>query len=326
MTWKEAGQNFLTGMAACIVVIPVLPLVIFIHSNYPEIELPLLFGSLAMSIILFWAWYKAKRRYVRWVCALSSFLCLGLAVGTAAFHGWMFQTQIVYAVCAIAFAGAFFVFARRVNRKLVRAIDTAGAELDGETFFYDGETISIELDRINVLAHVFAIALVVIGVVLLLRLTSVSSDVRVAGVLAGLFLGLIVLLLLRRLLSHAPAILITHDGIVDNATFYGMGMGLIPWQDIVGTTCTGPKSRDRTFSRRLLIIWVRHAAALKQRQPLLKRLLLPLMWGGAPSPVRIPEYMLSKRLEDVQAEILRYREAHTAHKHVSHEAREETEG
>jgi hypothetical protein len=103
-------------------------------------------------------------------------------------------------------------------------------------------------------------------------------------------------------------------------------MGLIPWQDIVGTTCTGPKSRDRTFSRRLLIIWVRHAAALKQRQPLLKRLLLPLMWGGAPSPVRIPEYMLSKRLEDVQAEILRYREAHTAHKHVSHEAREETEG
>src|SRR5579885_2728009 len=64
MTWKEAGQNFLTGMAACIVVIPVLPLVIFIHSNYPEIELPLLFGSLAMSIILFWAWYKAKRRYV----------------------------------------------------------------------------------------------------------------------------------------------------------------------------------------------------------------------------------------------------------------------
>lgn len=126
-----------------------------------------------------------------------------------------------------------------------------------------------------------------------------SSTVLVATYLGVPFFGLCFLYLIYRLGVPKPAVVVSTEGILDNAT--ALGVGMIRWDEIreVRATSVG--------TERMIAIVPKDEAVILARQNPVKRLFLRMNKGIANYIVCIPESVLPMTREELLGELRRYR-------------------
>lgn len=123
-----------------------------------------------------------------------------------------------------------------------------------------------------------------------------------AGISAGpmvlLSLALLcALFLFYRLLSPKPALIIDNEGIVDNASAIVAGIGMIYWSEIAAVLLYG--SAQQSY----LVIVPHNIQALRARQNVLARAFANIFTRALPSPISIPEWLLTMPAAEVLAQI-----------------------
>lgn len=109
------------------------------------------------------------------------------------------------------------------------------------------------------------------------------------------FFGLCFLYALYRLLSPKPSVVISREGIFDNAS--AAGAGLLKWEEIANIF---PYD---FMGQRMLGIVPRDAEAVMARQPPFKRLLAKMNRGLVQAPFNIPQSSLSVSVDELLREI-----------------------
>lgn len=119
--------------------------------------------------------------------------------------------------------------------------------------------------------------------------------IRFAGLIAFLFFGLCLVVIVRKFLDKQPGLTIDEEGILDNTS--GVSIGLIKWEDIVGIKTV------TVFNQKFLMIEVRNPEAYieKAKSRLSKKAMEKnlKMYG---SPISIISNSLTydfKKLEDL---------------------------
>lgn len=121
----------------------------------------------------------------------------------------------------------------------------------------------------------------------------------VATYVAVPFFGYCFLDLVYRLAVRRPAVVVSEEGILDNAT--ALGAGMIRWEEVRGVRATS------FGAQRMVAIVPKDEAALLARQNPAKRLLMRANKSLANYIVCIPESTLPMTREELLEEIGRYR-------------------
>lgn len=145
-------------------------------------------------------------------------------------------------------------------------------------------------------ALLFVVAGLVIGLAAGWRPNVVIVLVTYLGVP---FFGFCFLYLSYRFAVRKPAVVVSEEGILDNATYLGAGM--IGWEEIraVRTSLFG--------TQRMLVIVPKDEAAILARQKLVKRLFMRMNKRLVNYIICIPENILPMTREELLEEIKRYR-------------------
>ena len=105
------------------------------------------------------------------------------------------------------------------------------------------------------------------------------------------------LLLFYRLLMPKPALIIDNEGIVDNASAIVSGVGMIHWSEIAAILLYGS-------ARQAYLVIVPHdMETLRTRQNVLSRTFVTVFARMLPSPISIPEWLLTMPAAEVLAQI-----------------------
>jgi hypothetical protein len=115
------------------------------------------------------------------------------------------------------------------------------------------------------------------------------------------FSGLCLVYAIYRLLIPKPAVIISDEGIFDNAS--AVGAGMLTWEEIAEII-----RYDFRGQPMLGIIPVNEEVVLG-RQPLLKRVMAKMNKGIAPAPFNIPQTMLPISLDELLSRIEERRRA-----------------
>lgn len=105
------------------------------------------------------------------------------------------------------------------------------------------------------------------------------------------------LLLFYRLLIPKPALIIDNEGIVDNASAIVSGVGMIRWSEIAAVLLYGSARQS------YLVIVPHDMQALRTRQNVLLRAFATIFARTLPSPISIPEWLLTMPAAEVLAQI-----------------------
>jgi hypothetical protein len=116
---------------------------------------------------------------------------------------------------------------------------------------------------------------------------------------------------LYRLAVHRPSLVLTYAGIVDHASVIAGGVGLIPWDEVLGIFLYIPGNRRRQIrsQQRWLSILVKHPRAMRARLKPLTRLLSMFIFR-LPASIAIHEQLLPRSVDAMIAEIETYARAH----------------
>ncbi len=179
----------------------------------------------------------------------------------------------------------------------------------------DGQTIRVYADKSRVVRYM--LQLTILGGICTAAGVGMWSDPQyqigaVLMLLCDLLLGIYLLLGVARLISRTPVLIVSSEGITDNATLIATGMGMIRWREILGllilsrsqSRSAGSRSR---FARYLTIVADDHT--IVRAQALWKRALL-VLFGSSICVVSIHEFLLPMPLEELQAQIEEYLRAH----------------
>ncbi len=105
------------------------------------------------------------------------------------------------------------------------------------------------------------------------------------------------LLLFYRLLVPKPALIIDNEGIVDNASAIVAGIGMIHWSEIAAVLLYGNARHS------YLVIVPHDMRTLQARQNVLSRAFANVFTRALPSPISIPEWLLTMPAAEVLAQI-----------------------
>lgn len=108
---------------------------------------------------------------------------------------------------------------------------------------------------------------------------------------------LCMLFLFYRLLVPKPALIIDNEGIVDNASAIVAGAGMIRWNEIAAVLLYGAAQQS------YLVIVPHDMQALYARQNMLARAFAAIFTRTLPSPISIPEWLLTMPAAEVLAQI-----------------------
>jgi hypothetical protein len=126
-------------------------------------------------------------------------------------------------------------------------------------------------------------------------------------ILLALF-GLSTILSIIRLMRQSPTLVVGPDGVLDNASLFAAGRGLIRWDEIVSIFQYDRKANNIT--KHLLAIMVTDGVGIRRRLPVWKRL-LGLMYGtDGPSMFVIAGSILDREPAALAQEIKRYAARH----------------
>lgn len=105
------------------------------------------------------------------------------------------------------------------------------------------------------------------------------------------------LFLFYRLLVPRPALIIDNEGIVDNASAIVGGIGMLHWNEIAAVLLYG--SAQQSY----LVIVPHDMEMLQARQNVLSRIFANIFTRSLPSPISIPEWLLTMSAAEVLAQI-----------------------
>jgi hypothetical protein len=105
------------------------------------------------------------------------------------------------------------------------------------------------------------------------------------------------LFLFYRLLVPKPALIIDNEGIVDNASAIVAGVGMIHWSEIAAVLLYGNAQQS------YLVIVPHDLQTLQARQNVVTRAFATIFTRTLPSPISIPEWLLTMPAAEVLAQI-----------------------
>lgn len=149
-------------------------------------------------------------------------------------------------------------------------------------------TIEIPLSKAKVVRALFiSVVLVALGLWLVIARPQTGNPVLgnpvlivVVGLASMLFFGMGIIVLIRKLNDKRPGLVITGEGIMDNAS--GVAAGVIPWSEIEEIKVA------RVMSQQFLMLIVKHPQQYIQRQTnAIKRKGMELNYKNYGSPVSI---------------------------------------
>jgi len=116
---------------------------------------------------------------------------------------------------------------------------------------------------------------------------------------------------LYRLAVRRPSLVLTYAGIVDHASVITGGIGLIPWDEVLGifVYIRGNRRRQIRSRQRWLSILVKYPRAMRARLKPVTRL-LSMFNFRLPASIAIHEQLLPGSVDDMKAEIETYARAH----------------
>jgi len=282
---------------------------IYVHENWPALEAPAAFICLILSLAVGVIALRARGSLAQTIAGWASIVCLGVSISFAIIHGWADAVRIVYAVAALAFFLGVIWFVRQSARRLYAGMGTSIASALGEpseqAILADAAEPYILYPAKGKIARRLIILLMVAAIfgavfVWALALEDGAMPALVSRFLA-VFCGIAGLLLIYRLISRKPALVLTHLGLIDGASALPGGVGPVWWDAVASVSIyTTPKGFLRPRYRYLEITPM-DAGSVLRRQPPMRRFLLPLF---SPIPftwldIRIPAWMLEPALEAV---------------------------
>jgi hypothetical protein len=286
--------------------------VIYAHENWPALEAPgaFIFFALAMMLgVLSLRALRAHHSGVEKLAGWGSLLCIGLSIAFAIVHGWADAVGIVYAVAALAYFLGVIWFVRQNARRFTAAIAPSTSSALGEpseqAILADAAEPYILYPAKGKIVRRLIILLIVAAIFGAVFVWARTLDDGAVPMLVSLFFaafcGLASLLLIYRLISRKPSLVLTHLGLIDRASALSGGVGPVWWDEVAYVSIyTTPKAFLRPRYRYLDITPV-DARSVLRRQPPMRRFLLRLF---SPIPftwldIRIPAWMLEPSLETV---------------------------
>lgn len=309
------------------------PLGIWVHTTSPQLEVPVMILATLLGLPAATLWIRSRRRRDNWIWGVASEELLGLSLVLALVHGWTVQVQAVYALACVVYLVVVIVWSTRITRRMTRALypeDEQGAIAHpsiGEPVSWpaieaqlatDPHAIVVYPDKRKVVVQLmFVLAIIAgcsAGIILLFLFASGAVNIPILVSLAFFdIMGLLGLgFSLRRSLSSKPAICIYRDGIVDNVSLGGSGVGFIPWDEIEGSFVTKTGRGAGIFSQRRVVVLVTHPSALIARQSAGRRWMLRSLMRMTLSPVNLPDALLPIKADELEKQIRAYYEAHVA--------------
>jgi len=162
--------------------------------------------------------------------------------------------------------------------------------------FSDGDELIVPTSRGKLVAAALgSIAFVAVGGWLLRRAPQDGIEAALAGLAAAVFFCVCGIYALWRLIRPRPALVISRQGIVDNAS--ALSVGLLRWDEIAELY------EYRYKNQVMLGIVPRNLDTLLMKQPAWKRRLLRAnLWLGT-APVNIPQVILPMKVSELLREI-----------------------
>ncbi len=228
--------------------------------------------------------------------------------------------KALVAVSSLALALPTVLPLRKRPRLLNENVPVAADAQPFATLPDDGQTITVYAKKSRVVLYVIQLTLVA-GVSTAAGVWMWSDPrYQVGAVLAALLdllLAPFLVLAIARLISRSPVLIVSAEGITDNASFIATGFGQIAWREILGLGIYVPArfvygfsmpSNFRILSTRSLTI-AADDDTIVRRQPRWKRAFVALATPALDS-VRIYEFLLPMPLEQLRAQIEEYLQAH----------------
>jgi hypothetical protein len=154
------------------------------------------------------------------------------------------------------------------------------------------------VQRILLPALAFASLIVAAPTFVSTLLRTPQSGGMPAGSLVLVSLALLCMLFLfYRLLVPKPALIIDNEGIVDNASAIVAGVGMIRWSEIAAVLLYGNTQQS------YLVIVPHDMQTLETRRNALTRAFAAIFTRTLPSPISIPEWLLTMPAAEVLAQI-----------------------
>ena len=306
---KKFGATVLLWVGGVLAFVVGFTSAIYIHENWPALEAPGAFIFLALSLILGVSALRARVPILEKLAGWGSLLCIGLSIAFAIVHGWEDAVLIVYAVAALAYFLGVIWFVRQNARRFTAAIapstPSALGEPSEQAILADAAEPYILYPAKGKIIRRLIILLVVAAIFGAVFVWARTLEDGAVPVLVSLFFatfcGLASLLLIYRLISRKPALVLTHLGLIDRASALSGGVGPVWWDEVAYVSIyTTPKAFLRPRYRYLEVTPM-NAQSILRRQPPMRRLLLRLF---SPIPftwldIRIPAWMLEPSLETV---------------------------
>ncbi len=316
MREKSRWQGCFENVAIFAIAIPAgviaLLMAIYVHENAYQWEAPVVFISLGLGILpALWYWHQRRHG---WVVSIIAAVFLAISFGTALSHGWGVQALALVIVATVVIVVASSANFARAKRRLEAAMRASIEERAGDPLFRRDVLFRDDGQRIMVYPRRRRLLLMCVGqVAFLVGIASVFAFVRTddprvwilwigSGLLACILIP-VFLATLHRTLIRKPALVVGPDGILDNGSLPGSGVGLIRWDEILAVY---PITRTSGWLKQhFLDIMVADLPIIRRRLPLLKRVALRTTYSRM-SQVLIMQSMLETPVGDLTQQIDQY--------------------
>ncbi len=278
-----------------------------------------IFGSLVPGVVLTLLYFRGRRPgWLKGLMGIVGGMFLAFSFGLAVFHGWEVQAEVVVGIgMVLVLVGIAILLVRAMGHfhKAMEMINVATqdpAHGHGTALFRDdGERIVVYPNRRRLLLQGLFQALLLAGLGSILAFAPPLDTPLVWWAMWLLTYLLLTVFLagLYRLLIRTPTLFVGPEGILDNGSLLATGRGLLRWEEIHTVIPLATTSAGIVNTRSLLIV-APNGRAIRQRQPLWKRVLMLLLDQVSPFQLTIWQGLLDVPADELASQIARYVQTH----------------
>ena len=302
-----------------VVIIPACVAAAYVHENAARWEPAAIFGSLVPGVVLTLLYLRSG--HPGWRMGLLGTvggLFLTFSFTLALFHGWEVQELVVVGIGSVLVLVGIAILLSHASWRVHRAMEVLNvatqdpAHGHGTALFRDdGERLVVYPNRRRLLLQVAFQALVLAGLGGALAFAP-PRDTPLVWWAIWLFTYLLLTMFLAglsRLLIRTPTVIVGPEGILDHGSLLATGRGLLRWDEIHTVIPHATMSGGRINNPSLLIV-VPNGRAIRQRQPLWKRVLMLFLVQVNPFRLIIWQSLLDIPANELATQIARYVETH----------------
>lgn len=288
---------------------------VFFHQYLAPWEPLAIFSSLVPGVVLTFL-YLFRRGRLRWLMGIAGGLFLAFSFILALVHGWENQAYYVLGIGVTLIVVAVFAVLIQATWRLRKSMARINAAKQDPVYGHstalfrdDGERIVTYPNRRNLLVRGAFQVLVLVAIGSALAFVPIDSPLVWWGlwILAGMIL-FVFLAGLYRLVIRTPTLVVGPDGILDQGSLLVTGRGLLRWEEIHKVFPFTMSSG--IITNRFLVIVVPNGRAVRDRQPLWKRVLMHIVGLGGTFRLTIRQDVLDVPADTLATQITRYVQTH----------------